>query len=453
MSKIFGKNGIRGLAVTEFTCEFAMQIGRAVNAVLSEKDRKAKFFIAKDTRSSSDVIELALCTGLCSVGADVELLGEVPVAVLAWNIREYGADGGIMVTASHANNDVNGIKLFSPKGFRLDANSENEIERIITKNPEEIAPVQLKEYGKVTYNENVIENYINRLKDVAEVNLKGLKIAVDCGNGCTSTLAEGVFKFFGAEVFIMGNKPDGTNINTSGSIHIEKLMEFVEDNKCDCGIAFDGSGERCLAVDESGNIIDGDIIIALCAMDMKENDKLNNNTIIATQANNLGLIQFAKAYDISVIPAPVGERSMIQKMVECDCCIGGDPSGHIIFLDDMPSADGMLTGLKLLDILKKSGKKMSELAEIVEKLPQVMLNVPIEKKYREIWKNDRAITSLIEELEEILGNDGRIIVRETGREPIIRIRIEGKNFSDINSMALQIATTIKERTQAGFKGE
>ncbi|MCM1132369.1 MAG: phosphoglucosamine mutase [Ruminococcus flavefaciens] len=448
MGKIFGKNGMKGIAVTEFTCEFAMQVGRALAFILSAKDRKSKFLIAKDTRSSSDALESALCAGICSCGADVELLGEIPAAALAWNIREKGADSGIMITASHVNTDFNGLKLFASNGYRLGDEAEDEIERLITESPQDIAPVQRKEYGRVIRCENAVESYIERLEEIAKADLSGLKIAVDCGNGCTSTIAEGLFKNLGAEVVAMGNKPDRTNINTSGSIHIESLMDFVVENKCVCGLAFDGSGERCLAVDENGSLVDGDIIIALCARSMKKRDKLNNNAILATQANNLSLIQFAKANNIEVVSAPVGERSMIQKMLECDCSIGGDPSGHIIFPDDMPNADGMLTGIRLLEILRKSGETMSSLSAIIEKFPQVMLNVPIGRKFCEIWKNDKVITSLIEEFEGILGDDGRIIVRETGREPVIRIRIEGRDFSAINDMAMKIAETIKERTQA-----
>lgn len=447
MGKLFGKNGIKGTAITEFTCETAMHIGSAVVRVLS-KDGRAKFLIAKDTRSSSDALESALCAGICSAGADAELLGEIPVSALAWNIREKGADGGIMITASHSNTDLNGIKLFSAKGYRLDEETEEEIERLVTDSTAEALHIQLKEYGRVIHCDNAIESYIERLSDIAHADLKGMKIAVDCANGCTSSIAGGLFRSLGAEVLVMGNSPDRTNINTSGSMHMESLMDFVIENKCVCGIAFDGSGERCLAVDENGSLVDGDIIIALCARNMKKHDKLNNNTILATQANNLGLIQFAKANNIEVVNAPVGERSMVQKMLECDCSIGGDPSGHIIFPDEMPNADGMLTGIKLLEILKKSGGTMSSLSSIIEKFPQVMLNVPIAKKFCEVWKNNKAITSIIEKFEDILGGEGRIIIRETGREPVIRIRVEGRDFSAINDMAIKIAETIKEHTES-----
>lgn len=448
MSRLFGKNGMRGIAVTEFTCELALIIGRAVATVLSEKEGKTKFLIAKDTRSSSDTIEAALCSGICSVGADVELLGEIPVPALAWSVKNSHVSGGIMITASHVNSDLNGIKLFSQKGFRLDDETEEEIERLITEHSSEIAPKQRKEYGRITYNGKARQEYIDYMKKYFSIDIIGLKVAIDCGNGCTSMTAEKIFNDLGVKTLMMGNTPNGSNINTSGSIHIESLMDFVVENKCDCGIAFDGSGERCLAVDENGNLIDGDVIIALCARDMQRRDMLAGEKLLVTQANNFGLIQFAKAREMEVISAPAGERSMIHKMLECGCSIGGDPAGHIIFPEDMPSADGQLTAIKLLRILKKSGDPMSNLTDIIKKLPQVMLNVPIKKNFREVWKNDEVITGIIEESEKKLGDDGRIIVRETGRDPVvIRIRIEGSNFSTINAMALEIAEIIKQRTQ------
>lgn len=448
MGRIFGKNGVRGLAVTELTCELAMQIGRAAAKVLAaHKDSKTKILIGKDVRSSSDTIEAAICAGICSAGADAELLGEVPTPALAWHIRQREARGGIMITASHVGSDFNGIKLFSSYGYRLRDDREEEMERLILDNPEELEPIQRKQYGKILRCETAVDEYITHLKEITSADLSDMKIAVDCANGCTSLTAEKLFTEFGAEVVMMGNTPDGTNINTSGSTKIEALMNLVTENKCRCGIAFDGGGERCLAVDENGCLVDGDVIIAACADYMKEQGTLRNNSILVTQANNLGLIQFARSNDIGTSSAPTGERSMMRRMIECGFNLGGDPSGHIIFPDDSPSADGQLTGIRLLEALKASGKNMSELAAVIEKSPQVMLNVPIEKRFREVWKNDRNITSLIDEFESILGDEGRVTVREIGHEPVIRIRIEGKDFSTINTMALQIADTIKERME------
>ncbi len=445
MGRIFGKNGIRGLAVTEITCELAMQIGRAAAKIMAAPNGRTKILIGRDIRHSADTIEAAVCAGICSAGADAELLGEIPASALAWHIRKREAQGGIMITASHVGAEFNGIKLFSSYGYRLRDDREEEIERLILDAPDEIKPVQLKRYGSIIRCESAVEEYIEHILEIAPADLSGLKIAIDCANGCASHTAERLFTKLGADVTMLGNTPDGFNINTSGSTRIDALMEYVAENKLDCGIAFDGSGERCLAVDENGCLVDGDVIIAACAGYMQKQGILRNNSILVTQANNMGLIRFARENGIGTAAAPTGERGMMRRMLECGFSIGGDPSGHIIFPDDMPAADGQLTGIRLLEAMKAAEKKMSELAEIIEKCPQVMLNVPIENKYREVWKNNRTITSMIDEFESILGDEGRVIVRETGAEPVIRIRIEGRDFSAINTMALSLADTIKEQ--------
>lgn len=448
MGRIFGKNGMRGIAVTEITCELVMQIGRAAAKVLaSHKEKSAKILIGKDMRSSSDTIEAALCAGICSMGADAELLGEIPVPALAWQIKQREACGGIMITASHVGAEFSGIKMFSSYGYRLGDDREEEMERLIIDDPDKLEPKQRKRYGRILQCETAADEYAEHLKEIAPADLSDIKIAVDCANGAASLTAEKLFTALGAEVVMMGNTPDGLNINSSGSTKIESLMTCVTENNCQCGIAFDGGGERCLAVDEEGSLVDGDVIMAVCAEHMKAQGTLRNNSILVTQANNLGLLRFARENGIGTASAPTGERGMMRRMLECGFSIGGDPSGSIIFPDDAPSADGQLTGIRLLEAMKASGRKMSELASVIEKSPQVMINVPIEKNFREVWKNDRAITSVIDEFESILGEEGRVIVRETGKEPVIRIRIEGRDFSAINKMALHIAETIKDRLE------
>lgn len=447
MGRMFGRDGMRGIAVTELTCELALQIGRAAAVVLAgHNSEKTRILIGMDTRSSSDSIAAALCAGICSAGADAELIGEVPTPALAWLVKESGANGGIMVTASHINAEFSGIKLFSSYGHRLSDDREEEIERLILDAPGEIVPIPRRNYGKLTFSDKANEKYIAHMKEIADADLSGLKVAVDCANGCASATAKEIFTSLGAEVVLMGNAPDGSNINKDcGSTHIDALMRFAVEKKCDCGIAFDGAAERCLAVDENGSIVDGDMIVAVCAKDMKERGTLRQNSIIFTQANNLGLLQFARTNTIGTSASSAGERSMIRRMLECGYSLGGDPAGHILFPDIMPSADGQLTGIRLLDVLARSGKKLSELSAVIEKCPQVMLNVPIDKRFREVWKNDRAITGIIDEFEQILGEEGRVVVREVGAEPVIRILIEGRDFTTINTMALQIADTIKER--------
>ena len=342
--------------------------------------------------------------------------------------------------------EFSGIKLFAADGHRLSDDREDALERLILDNPADIVPIPRREYGRMTIDDSAVDEYISHMNEAFPSDLSGLKIAVDCANGCASSTAERIFSDRGAEVLIMGNEPDGMNINKDcGSTHVDALMRFVTANGCDCGIAFDGAAERCLAVDETGALADGDVIIAACAKDMKEQGRLSHNTIIFTQANNLGLLQFARTNGIGTSASSTGERSMIRRMLECGYSLGGDPAGHILFPDDSTSADGQLTGLRLLEVLKRSGSKMSGLSSLIEKCPQVMLNVPIDKRFREVWKNDRAITGIIDEFEQILGEDGRVVVREAGKDPVIRIRIEGRDFSTINTMALQIADTIKER--------
>ena len=447
MGRLFGRDGMRGIAVTELTCELALQIGRAAAVVLAGHNTdNTRILIGMDTRSSSDSIAAALCAGICSAGADAELIGEVPTPALAWLTKESSANGGIMVTASHINAEFSGIKLFSASGHRLSDDREEEIERLILDAPGEIVPIPRKKYGRLTFSDEANEKYTAHIKDITDTDLSGLKVAIDCANGCASATAKEIFSSLGAEIVLMGDAPDGTNINKDcGSTHIDALMKFVVEQKCGCGIAFDGAAERCLAVDENGAIVDGDMIVAICAKDMKERGKLSNNSILFTQANNLGLLQFARTNEIGTSASSAGERSMIRRMLECGYSLAGDPAGHILFPDLAPSADGQLTGIMLLDVLKRSGKKLSELAAVIEKCPQVMLNVPIDKRCREVWKNDRAVTGIIDEFEQILGEEGRVVVREVGAEPVIRIMIEGRDFTTINTMALQIADTIKER--------
>ncbi|WP_082334877.1 hypothetical protein [Ruminococcus sp. XPD3002] len=447
MGRLFGKDGIKGLAVTELTCELAVQIGRAAAEVLAgDGHESAKILIGKDTRSSADTIEAALCAGICSAGVDAELLGIVPAPAAAYLAKEREAAGSIMITASYRNAEFSGIRFFSSEGKRLGLSGEEEIERLVLDAPQEIAPIPRRKYGSVIRSESAIDEYIDYIKTDVGADLSGIKVAIDCANGSACRTARRVFTELGADIVLMGNRPDGTNINKDcGCTFIEPLMEFTRSNGCSCGIALDGSGERCIAVDENGRIIDGDEIIAICAGHMKEKGLLRHNTIVTTSANNLGLMQFARSNDIYTVTAPANERSTIRKLTEGDFCIAGDPGGYIVFPDVMLTGDGQLTAVKLLEVLKDSGRPMSGIAGVVKKIPQVMLNVRIDPRDREIWKNDRTITRLIDEYEGILGDDGRVIVREISRDSQIRIMVEGEDFTTINAMAVRIADTIRER--------
>ncbi|MCC8136326.1 MAG: phosphoglucosamine mutase [Ruminococcus sp.] len=445
MGRLFGTDGARGVAITELTCELAMQIGRAAALVLTKKvSHKPKILIGKDTRISSDILEAALCAGICSVGADAVILGVVPTPAVAFLVTDKNADAGVMISASHNSVEFNGIKLFASTGYKLSDEIEEEIERLILDAPDEITLSSHTSVGRITHCDTAIRDYIDHIKSTVSTDLSGMKIALDCANGSSSSTAEQLFSEMGAEVLLIRCEPDGTNINWNcGSTHMENLMGFVVENSCDCGLAFDGDADRCLAVDENGELIDGDKLIAICAKAYKEQGRLKNNAAVVTVMTNLGFRYFAKDNGIETVTANVGDRYVLEKMLDGGYNIGGEQSGHIIFLDDATTGDGQLSGAKVLEILKRSGMKMSELADIMHKFPQVMINVRITPRDKEVWKNDAAITGIIEKYEAELGESGRILVRESGTEPLIRVMIEGRDFSEINAMAIEIADVIK----------
>ncbi len=447
MGRLFGTDGARGIAITELTCELAMQIGRAAALVLTKHtSHRPKILIGKDTRISSDILEAALCAGICSVGADAEMIGVVPTPAVAYLVKKSGADAGVMISASHNSVEFNGIKLFSSTGYKLSDEIEAEIEALILDNPEEIELVNGTDVGKITTYANAAADYIDYIESCIAVKPEGIRVAIDCANGSSAATAQTLFTRLGAEVLLLHAEPDGTNINKAcGSTHMEDLMEFVVAEKCDIGLAFDGDADRCLAVDETGELVDGDKLIAICANAYHAQGKLKHDAVVVTVMSNLGFSHFAKREGIKMITANVGDRYVLEKMLDGEYNIGGEQSGHIIFLDEATTGDGQLSGAKVLEILKQSGKKMSELAAIMEKFPQVMINVKIPNHQKENWKNDSEITDLIDAKEQELGDAGRILVRESGTEPLIRVMIEGKDFQQINAMALEIADKIQER--------
>lgn len=445
MPKLFGTDGSRGIAVTDLTCELAMQTGRAAAVVLAKKDgKKAKIIIGKDTRASSDALEAAVCAGVCSVGADAELLGFVPMPALAYLVKKYEASAGIMISGSHTGSDVNGIKIFSSEGRMITEDQENKIEHLVLESPQEIKPCPLEDVGRINHDETALDSYIDYIKSAVGADLSGLKIAVDCANGCASFTAERIFSELGAEVSVISASPDGKNINKNcGSSHIGELMEYVVNNGLDCGLAFDGDADRCIAVDETGDMVDGDKLMAVFMKDFKEKDRLENNTAVVTLMSNHGLFRYAAENGITLETS--GGRYILERMLESGCKLGGEHGGHIIFLDDSYTGDGQLTGARLLALMKEKSLPLSKLAGEMHKLPQVIVNVRIPKESREIWKNDLEITDFIEKQESALGEDGRIVVRESEAEPIIKIMVEGKEFVTINDMAVETATLIKRR--------
>ena len=449
MGRLFGTDGARGVAITELTCEMAMQIGRAAAMVLTQKShKKAKILIGKDTRISSDVLEAALAAGICSIGADAVILGVVPTPAVAYLVQKREADAGIMISASHNSMEFNGIKLFSGKGFKLSDDIEEEIEALILDTPEKIKE-QITggaNIGRISYDKNAEWDYIRSIMKTIDHNLSGIRVAIDCANGSASTTAEKLFSGLGASVLMLNDKPTGTNINERcGSTFLEPLQKFVIENKCHIGVAFDGDADRCLAVDENGAILDGDKLIAIFARDMRDKGTLKKNTAVVTIMTNLGFAHFAKASNINIVSTKVGDRYIIEQMLANDYNLGGEQSGHIIFRDFSTTGDGQLTAVQLLSVLKRSEHKASELGKLLERYPLVMINVKITNDWKEKWKNDSEIEEIISVNQKLLGTTGRILVRESGTEPLIRVMIEGKHFDVINDMAVKIADKIKER--------
>lgn len=445
MGRLFGTDGARGIAITELTCELAMQIGRASALELTKTtNHKPTIYIGKDTRISSDILENALISGICSVGANAVRLGVVPTPAVAYLIKKNNADAGVMISASHNSVEYNGIKLFASTGYKLPDDVENEIERLILDNPEEIKLVSHTNVGRVLDYPTAKDDYIDYVCSTIKEDLSGINVALDCANGSSSVTAEKLFTKLGANVNVINNKFDGTNINYNcGSTHMENLIEYVKSNKCDIGLAFDGDADRCLAVDENGNLIDGDKIIAICAKSYKDRGLLKGNTAVVTVMTNIGFSIFAKENSINFETTKVGDRYVLENMREHGYSIGGEQSGHIIFLDDATTGDGELSGAKLLEILKLSGKKASELASCMESYPQVLVNVKITLDKKGLWNKNSTIMDCINKHETTLGDTGRVLVRESGTEPLIRVMLEGKNQEQITQMANDIAETIK----------
>ena len=447
MGRLFGTDGARGVANTELSCELAMQIGRAAAVVLTKHtSRKPKIIIGRDTRISSAMLESALAAGLCSVGADAELIGVIPTPAVAYLVSKYEADAGVMISASHNPVEFNGIKLFSSTGYKLNDEIEEEIEALSLDNPQDIPLKEGIELGRIYRRRSAPYDYINHIKSTLAGDLKGMRVAVDCANGSASTTAETLFEELGAEVAVFHAEPDGTNINKDcGSTHIESLMEYVRQNDCQLGVAFDGDADRCLAVDENGNLVDGDQIIAICANHMKQHGTLAKDAAVVTVMSNLGFFKFAERAGIHSVATKVGDRYVLEEMRKEGYNIGGEQSGHIIFTDYATTGDGQLSAVQLIHILKETGKTLSELADIMERFPQVTVNIKVSNDKKAMLDSDTDIQHEIQRTSGVLGNDGRILVRASGTEPLIRVMAEGKDKNEIQSLADGIAAVIRKK--------
>ena len=447
MGRLFGTDGARGVANKELTCELAMNIGRAAAMVLTEQsDKKPVFVIGKDTRLSSDMLEGAIVAGLCSVGADVITLGVVPTPAVALLVKKYNADAGIMISASHNPFEFNGIKIFSGTGFKLPDSLEEEIEAIVLDNVKPYTVADMDKLGKVTVADNAVNEYVDHVVSTVPEKPQGLKVAFDCSNGSSSRTAKAIFEKLGVECHITHCTPDGTNINKDcGSTHIEALAEYVKANNLDCGIAFDGDADRCLAVDENGELVDGDFIIAMCALDLKERGLLKNNTAVGTVLTNMGFNKFCEENDINFEATKVGDRYVLESMVANNYVIGGEQSGHVIFLDYCTTGDGQTTAAQLLSLMKRKGKKLSEIAKIMKRYPQVMVNVHISPEGKGKVNSDDDVQAKVEQVAKQLEGHGRIIVRESGTEPLVRVMLEGDDYAEIETLANQTAEVVKSK--------
>ena len=443
MSRMFGTDGVRGIANTELTAELAYSLGRAGAFVLTEGTHKPKILVAKDTRISGDMLEAALVAGILSVGAEAVILGVVPTPAVAHLTREYNADAGVMISASHNPVEYNGIKFFDGRGYKLSDELEDQIQAVIESNFEGVPSPVGGAVGRSYTEETALREYIDYAMSTIKTDLKGLRVALDCANGAAYKAAVKAFRALGARVYVINDNPDGNNINENcGSTHMEELMDYVVRKNCDIGFAFDGDADRCLAVDEKGNMVNGDFLLTICAKALKEAGKLNDDTLVVTVMSNLGLDIAAKREGINLVKTKVGDRYVLEEMLKENYILGGEQSGHIIFLDHNTTGDGLVTALQIAAILKESGKTFSELAGVMKELPQVLVNAKVPNEKKNIYLEDKEIIDAINAVEAKLNGVGRVLIRPSGTEPLVRVMLEGENQEEINEMANSLVDLI-----------
>lgn len=442
MARLFGTDGVRGIANSELTPELAFKLGKAGATVLTSEIHKPKILVARDPRISGSMLESALIAGIMSVGADALIAGVIPTPAVAFLTRYYTADAGVMISASHNSVEFNGIKFFDGRGLKLPDAIEDQIEALISSG--DMPCPTGTEIGRRISIKSAVRDYMDFLLSTTDVRLEGIKIVIDCANGAASDIAPRLFEELGAEVFPYYFMPDGTDINKNcGSTHPERIFELVRETGADIGLAFDGDADRLIACDERGVEIDGDHILAVCGRMLKKEGRLRKDTIVGTVMSNMGLELFARKNNIIFEKTAVGDRYVLEKMLENSYSIGGEKSGHIIFLEHNTTGDGMLTALQLLRAKVLAGKEMSELASEMQNLPQVLVNIKIDNSKKSLYKTDANITGQIEKADRILAGRGRTLIRASGTEPLIRVMLEGNDIDEINGLALAIAKAIE----------
>jgi phosphoglucosamine mutase len=450
MHRMFGTDGVRGIANKELTCELAYKLGKAGACVLTEGARSPKILVGMDTRISGDMLEGALVSGILSVGAKAICVDVIPTPAIAYLTKKYGADAGVVISASHNPVEYNGIKFFNGQGYKLSDELEDKIQRLIESDFEGVElPIGEHIGVKINKSHKAITDYIEFAKSTIDTNLEGLKIALDCANGASSKTSVKAFKELGADVYVINNDPDGININKNcGSTHPEELMDYVVKKGCDFGLAFDGDADRCLAVDENGNLVSGDFIIGIIGKYLKSKGQLNHNAVVVTVMSNLGLDIALNKEGIKTVKTKVGDRYVLEEMKNSNYVLGGEQSGHIIMLNHNTTGDGLVTGLKIASIVKESGKTLSKLASFIKELPQVLVNANVANDKKDIYLKDEEIVSEIKKMEEKLDGCGRVLIRPSGTEPLIRVMLEGKVQSEIDKMANDLASLIETKANA-----
>lgn len=447
MGKLFGTDGVRGVANEDLTNELAMKIGMAAAEILiRDSHERPTVLIGRDTRASGEMLEAALTAGFCSVGVNVLSAGVVPTPAIAYLVGKYNCAAGVMISASHNPCEYNGIKIFQSTGYKLPDSVEDQIEEIIFNSGSAVKLKTGGEVGRVAYCKNAVEDYIDHIVSVADVRFDGINMAIDAANGSASVCAKEIFTRLGAKCHMLSDTPDGVNINLNcGSTHMQELCSFVRANGLDLGVAFDGDADRMLASDGRGEVVDGDKIIAVCAAQMKQDNRLAGDTAVVTVMSNMGFFKFCEENGIKCAKTAVGDRYVLERMLKDGYNIGGEQSGHVIFLDHATTGDGELSAVKLIEAVVKSGTSLEHLAQVMTVYPQVLINVPVTPEGKRKYNNDEYIISAVQEAEMELHGDGRVLVRVSGTEPLVRVMLEGKNKEQITRLGNYIAGVVKER--------
>lgn len=452
MRKYFGTDGIRRIANTELTPELVYKVAKAGAYVLSkEAGHSPTIFIGRDTRISGTLIEAAMTAGFLSYGANVKILDVLPTPAVAYLTKRFKADASVVISASHNTYEFNGVKYFSNKGMKIPDSLEEEIEEIMDSGKiDELTAINDK-IGVSEIRTDLLDEYVyffrkNFEEELEVLDKTGFKVAIDTANGATSVVAEKVFKVLNIDHIIINNNPNGININDNcGSTHIEGLKKVVLDNHCSLGIAYDGDGDRCLAVDEEGNEIDGDKILAIISNYLKSKGKLKNNTVVATVMSNLGLKKYGTNNGIDIVQTKVGDRYVLEEMLKNGYNLGGEQSGHVIMLDYNPTGDGILTSLMLIRAILESGKKASEVASIMRAYPQVLVNAKVANEKKFDFDKDEEIVNEIKALEKEFEGNGRVLIRTSGTEPLVRVMLEGEDIQYLKTKAENLAALISKK--------